>query len=55
VKEVGKAVDKFKSHQARIGIIGLGYAGLPLALTFAEGGLVMSDPLLELGSGVIVS
>jgi len=38
MKEASKAVEKFKTHQARIGIIGLGYAGLPLALTFAEGG-----------------
>jgi len=34
--EVSKAVEKFKNHTARIGLIGLGYAGLPLALTFAE-------------------
>jgi UDP-N-acetyl-D-glucosamine dehydrogenase len=29
---------KFESHDARIGIIGLGYVGLPLAVAFAESG-----------------
>lgn len=29
---------KFETREARVGIIGLGYVGLPLALTFAEGG-----------------
>ncbi len=28
--------DKIQQHQARIGIIGLGYVGLPLALLFSE-------------------
>ena len=32
------AVEKFTSHRARIGVLGLGYAGLPLACTFAESG-----------------
>lgn len=31
--------DKFLSHDARIGIIGQGYVGLPLALLFSESGL----------------
>ncbi len=30
--------DKFKRHQATVGVIGLGYVGLPLALAFAERG-----------------
>lgn len=29
---------RIASHDARIGVIGLGYVGLPLALAFAEGG-----------------
>lgn len=29
---------KIETHAARVGIIGLGYVGLPLALTFAEAG-----------------
>jgi nucleotide sugar dehydrogenase len=32
------AVEKFTSRSARVGILGLGYAGLPLACTFAEAG-----------------
>ena len=32
------AIEKFKTHQAQVAILGLGYAGLPLALTFAEAG-----------------
>jgi UDP-N-acetyl-D-glucosamine dehydrogenase len=32
------AVEKFRSHRARIGVLGLGYAGLPLACCFAEAG-----------------
>jgi len=31
-------IEKFKNRSATIGLIGLGYAGLPLALTFAESG-----------------
>lgn len=31
-------LSKINSHSAKIGIIGLGYVGLPLALTFAEKG-----------------
>lgn len=29
-------IEKFKSHEGKIGIIGLGYVGLPLLLRFAE-------------------
>jgi UDP-N-acetyl-D-glucosamine dehydrogenase len=32
------AIEKFKSHKAVIGLIGLGYAGLPLCCCFAEAG-----------------
>ncbi|EMI53594.1 nucleotide sugar dehydrogenase [Rhodopirellula sallentina] len=31
-------IDKIKNRQATIGIVGLGYVGLPLAIAFAEGG-----------------
>ncbi|MBD3413547.1 MAG: nucleotide sugar dehydrogenase, partial [Candidatus Aminicenantes bacterium] len=31
-------INKIKSHDAFIGIIGLGYVGLPLVLRFAEEG-----------------
>ena len=34
-----KLVDKIQTRQAVVGIIGLGYAGLPLAVAFAEAGL----------------
>src|SRR6202035_115350 len=30
--------DKIKTHTARVGIIGLGYVGLPLAMEFAKAG-----------------
>jgi UDP-N-acetyl-D-glucosamine dehydrogenase len=36
--EISETIAKFKNHRARIGLIGLGYAGLPLALSFAESG-----------------
>jgi hypothetical protein len=32
---------KLRSRDARIGIIGLGYVGLPLALAFVEKGFVV--------------
>src|SRR5229473_977421 len=32
------AIEKFHSHRATVGILGLGYAGLPLACCFAEQG-----------------
>src|SRR5262249_8964487 len=31
-------LEKFKTHSAAVGVIGLGYVGLPLALAFAERG-----------------
>jgi len=31
-------LDKFQKHDAAVGVIGLGYVGLPLALAFAERG-----------------
>lgn len=34
----GESIAKFKAHRARVGLIGLGYAGLPLACCFAEAG-----------------
>lgn len=34
-------IDRFESHRATVGIIGLGYVGLPLAATFAEGGFAV--------------
>ena len=33
-----KLLDKIEDKSARIGIIGLGYVGLPLAVEFAESG-----------------
>jgi UDP-N-acetyl-D-glucosamine dehydrogenase len=33
-----KLMDKIKGRSAKIGIIGLGYVGLPLAVSYAEGG-----------------
>src|SRR5215471_11378505 len=33
-----QTIERFKAKNARIAIIGLGYAGLPLACTFAEAG-----------------
>src|SRR5438132_3619006 len=29
-------IDKIQAHQARIGVVGLGYVGLPLVLRFGE-------------------
>ncbi len=34
-----EVIDRFRSRQGIVGIIGLGYVGLPLAATFAEGGV----------------
>jgi UDP-N-acetyl-D-glucosamine dehydrogenase len=34
-------IEKFKNKTARIGILGLGYVGLPLAVTFAEAGFTV--------------
>src|ERR1022692_2965642 len=33
---VDQLKNKIKQHQARVGIIGLGYVGLPLALLYSE-------------------
>jgi UDP-N-acetyl-D-glucosamine dehydrogenase len=35
-----KLAEKIRNRQASVGIIGLGYVGLPLALAFAERGLL---------------
>jgi UDP-N-acetyl-D-glucosamine dehydrogenase len=37
-----KLIDKIKDRSARIGIIGLGYVGLPLAVEYAEGGFAVT-------------
>src|SRR5215470_7947507 len=34
--------DKIRNRQARIGIIGLGYVGLPLAVEFAKAGFAVT-------------
>ncbi len=34
-----RAIAKFKDRSARVGVLGLGYAGLPLTCCFAEAGL----------------
>lgn len=34
-------IDRLRSRQGVVGIMGLGYVGLPLALTFAEGGFTV--------------
>jgi len=31
-------VEKFRNHRAVVGVLGLGYAGLPIAFGFAEAG-----------------
>jgi UDP-N-acetyl-D-glucosamine dehydrogenase len=35
---VERAVEKFKNREAIVGVLGLGYAGLPVACTFAQAG-----------------
>ncbi|MGA8202816.1 MAG: nucleotide sugar dehydrogenase, partial [Candidatus Sulfotelmatobacter sp.] len=35
-RTVDSTKDKIKQRQARVGIIGLGYVGLPLALLFTD-------------------
>ncbi len=53
-----KLEDKILRRKAKIGIIGLGYVGLPLALTFVKAGFkvygldVDEDRVLKLGKGV---
>jgi UDP-N-acetyl-D-glucosamine dehydrogenase len=50
-------LDKLKSRQATIGIIGLGYVGIPLALRFSEAGLrilgfdIDVDRVVDLNAG----
>src|SRR3954463_13973491 len=39
--EVARLLDSFRERRARIGIIGLGYVGLPLALTAAKAGFTV--------------
>ena len=36
-----KLIDRLKTRQARIGVLGLGYVGLPLAFIFAEAGFTV--------------
>ena len=38
VTHQAELLEKLRSRQALIGIVGLGYVGLPLSLTYAEGG-----------------
>jgi UDP-N-acetyl-D-glucosamine dehydrogenase len=38
---VDSLIDRLKTRRATVGIIGLGYVGLPLAATFAEGGFAV--------------
>ena len=33
-----EACERFRNRSAKIGVLGLGYAGLPLACSFAEAG-----------------
>ena len=35
---VSSLVEKFRRRGALVGVVGLGYVGLPLAMTFAEAG-----------------
>ncbi len=37
-KHVQELQKKIESHQARVGVVGLGYVGLPLAVEFAQAG-----------------
>src|SRR5262245_8486534 len=40
-------IDRIRTKRARIGVIGLGYVGLPLAVEFAEGGLTVTPVDLD--------
>jgi len=42
-------IEKLKTRKAKVGIIGVGYVGLPLAITFANAGfeVVGIDPIQE--------
>src|SRR5690349_1458983 len=37
-----RLTERLRTRQARIGVIGLGYVGLPLAVQFAEAGFVVT-------------
>ncbi len=37
-----KLAQKIKSHQAQVGVVGLGYVGLPLVVEFAEAGFAVT-------------
>jgi UDP-N-acetyl-D-glucosamine dehydrogenase len=41
-------IERIRTKQARIGVIGLGYVGLPLAVEFADAGLVVTPIDLDL-------
>ena len=41
-RTLDSTISKIKQHQARVGIIGLGYVGLPLALLFTEQNFVVT-------------
>ena len=40
-------IERITSKQARVGVIGLGYVGLPLAVEFAEAGLTVTPVDLD--------
>ncbi|MDT8382699.1 MAG: 3-hydroxyacyl-CoA dehydrogenase NAD-binding domain-containing protein, partial [Brevefilum sp.] len=44
-----KLIKKFEERSARVGIVGIGYVGLPLAVVFAEAGFTVIgvDPAEE--------
>lgn len=44
-------IDKFRTREARVAIIGLGYVGLPLAMAFAEAGFLVVGIGSERGTG----
>lgn len=53
-------LDKFANKQAKIGVVGMGYVGLPLALSLAEAGFpvtgidINSDKIKALSDGLLV-
>jgi UDP-N-acetyl-D-glucosamine dehydrogenase len=38
MSEHSELLERIRSHEARVGVVGLGYVGLPVAITFAEAG-----------------
>src|ERR1039458_1078109 len=46
--------EKIRSHSARVGVVGLGYVGLPLAVEFAKAGFAVTgiDIIAEKTRGV---